>query len=720
VALFYTYSGNVYGTGSAGQTTFALTSSAGNPIPYLLPAHIHVSTSINDQQTWVELARPADWDFDAQGTSVVLTNPLPVATELRVQRITPTDEPFVDFQASSLLTAEQLNEGEEFSLYVDQELRDAVAIDLAGALIYKGTVDLTADNAPLNPANGWTLYNTGAGTVIQGGTPGWDGIVGVVVEGGEQVIFDGAQWDIAPERPEGVVVVNGTAPITVDSTDPQRPVVGITDATTSAAGAMSAADKTKLDGIDTGAQANVWDRTGTTLSPKNAGDKVGVGTSSPSQLFTINGTGGGSFTGGYTNTLARINATTNTAGQGAAIALTALATKETAWIIAAEHTSGNNGDLAFYGYPGGVGYAERLRITAAGNVGIGTTSPSDLLHIKSTAAQLKIESSSGVNNCILYTNGATDAWRVGMNLALSNGSYEIYDDVNNVSRLVVDSSGRVGIGGITSPYSGLDIGAQSMTLHNGLLDFRTADNASRNMYIACDAANAQFVSYVPSVLFSSAGNIRINAGGQERARVDSSGRLLVGTTATSNNDTRAIIQGIPSGATAYGALFLAKGDSSPADGAALGIVEFSDSSHNSAARILAARDGGTWGVSTSHPSKLVFSTTADGASNPAERIRISQNGTATFFNGVNSPEETITAGAFDLAAGNFWTCGAIVIPNPTNAVAGMSGLIRLTAAPAGWGDHFSTAPAPTVFPSIVPFYVESDTHIRLGAAVGVS
>ena len=98
---------------------------------------------------------------------------------------------------------------------------------------------------------------------------------------------------------------------------------------------------------------------------------VGLGTGSPSQLFTVNGTGGGSFTSGYTNTLARINATTNTAGQGAAIALTALATKETAWIIAAEHTSGNNGDLAFYGYPGGDSYGERLRITAAGNLGLG-------------------------------------------------------------------------------------------------------------------------------------------------------------------------------------------------------------------------------------------------------------------------------------------------------------------------------------------------------------
>ena len=86
---------------------------------------------------------------------------------------------------------------------------------------------------------------------------------------------------------------------------------------------------------------------------------------------------------------------------------------------------------------------------------------------------------------------------------------------------------------------------------------------------------------------------------------------------------------------------------------------------------------------------------------------------------MTQTERTITT-AFDLATGNFWTCGAIAIPNPTNAVAGMSGLIRLTAAPTGWGGNFSTAPTPKVFPSIVPFYVESPTKIRLGAAVGVA
>jgi hypothetical protein len=83
-----------------------------------------------------------------------------------------------------------------------------------------------------------------------------------------------------------------------------------------------------------------------------------------------------------------------------------------------------------------------------GFVGIGTASPTDKLHIgtNSGGTQLKIQSAASSNNCILHTNGTTDSWRTGMNLALTDGSYEFYDDVNNVSRMVIDSSGNVGIG----------------------------------------------------------------------------------------------------------------------------------------------------------------------------------------------------------------------------------------------------------------------------------
>ena len=53
----------------------------------------------------------------------------------------------------------------------------------------------------------------------------------------------------------GVTAVTGAAPIT--STGGTTPEIGIDNATTSADGAMSAADKTKLDGIAAGAEVNV-------------------------------------------------------------------------------------------------------------------------------------------------------------------------------------------------------------------------------------------------------------------------------------------------------------------------------------------------------------------------------------------------------------------------------------------------------------------------------
>ena len=422
MALFYTYSGNVYGTASAGQTTFALTSSAGRNIPYLLPAHIHVSTSVDDQQTWVELARPADWNFDAQGTSVVLASPLPVATELRVQRITPTDEPFVDFQASSLLTAEQLNEGEEFSLYVDQELRDAVAIDLAGALIYKGAVDLTVDSAPLGPVAGWTLYNTGAGVVIQGGTPGWDGIVGTTVEGGEQVIFSGTQWEIAPERPDGVVVVNSTAPITVNSTDPQRPVIGLPDATGATSGAMSAADKAKLDTL-----SQVWTRTGTVLSPTNAGDdvtlagKLGVGISAPSFPTHISAAKNTSqlFVG-----ITGLSSVDDYAQIGFGSGSNLYGSLRLGFDDPAGVT---NSYLSFYNNNGSSN-VERMRITSAGLVGIGTGSPSAPVTCQTSGASLAIRPILRLENTV---SGGVGGAGVG-------SSIDFYDE--HADGLLVESA----------------------------------------------------------------------------------------------------------------------------------------------------------------------------------------------------------------------------------------------------------------------------------------
>jgi hypothetical protein len=72
---------------------------------------------------------------------------------------------------------------------------------------------------------------------------------------------DSRGWQVVPRYGvAGVSTVSGTAPIV--SSGGTTPTLSITAATTSAAGSMSSADKTKLDGIATGAEVNVnadWD-----------------------------------------------------------------------------------------------------------------------------------------------------------------------------------------------------------------------------------------------------------------------------------------------------------------------------------------------------------------------------------------------------------------------------------------------------------------------------
>ena len=62
--------------------------------------------------------------------------------------------------------------------------------------------------------------------------------------------------DVATITAGSVVSINGTAPIQIDDTDPQNPIVSIDAATTALPGSMSAADKLKLDGIEAGATAS--------------------------------------------------------------------------------------------------------------------------------------------------------------------------------------------------------------------------------------------------------------------------------------------------------------------------------------------------------------------------------------------------------------------------------------------------------------------------------
>ena len=130
-----------------------------------------------------------------------------------------------------------------------------ISANLPGALVYRGTKDLTAA-PPATPVQGDVYVSTAAGTIAAG----WTGIGGSTTAAGDMVLWDGAKWDKVGSSGSGVTSVTGTAPITIAGTA-TAPDVRIAAATTTTAGSLSAADKLKLDGLVVGTTAPLMDGT---------------------------------------------------------------------------------------------------------------------------------------------------------------------------------------------------------------------------------------------------------------------------------------------------------------------------------------------------------------------------------------------------------------------------------------------------------------------------
>ena len=168
----------------------------------------------------------------------------------------------------------------------------------------------------------------------------------------------------------------------------------------------------------------------------------------------------------------------------------------------------------------------------------------------------------------------------------------------------------------------------------------------------------------------------------ERARIDSSGRLLVGTSSARSNvdyqfgsDTpkqqlevanaglgALIVQNYDSATGAAPAyLTLARAGSTAigsativADGNYLGEIDFSgsDGTDFTVAAFIRGEVDGTPGANDM-PGRLVFSTTADGASTPTERMRIKANGVINFASCPTYADDA-AAGTGGLVAGDIY------------------------------------------------------------------
>lgn len=254
----------------------------------------------------------------------------------------------------------------------------------------------------------------------------------------------------------------------------------------------------------------------------DASGRVGVNTSSPTAGLDINNTAftrGGHKINGYFNLDAGDGVLINIGTSGGANYI-----QSVNGATPAELTIDAN-PLVFRGSS----FTERMRLDSSGRLGLGTSSPGYAFDCVASsagvvAARFRGNSSGNNNTQIRFygANTATDQWAVGNAVATDDATrnFDIYDLVSNANRLRIDSSGRVGIG-TTSPGYALDVASAVAQIGNSTDAFIQYKSTAGNWHVGANSSNA-YVFYSGTY-----------GTGTERARIDSSGRLLVGTSSQS-------------------------------------------------------------------------------------------------------------------------------------------------------------------------------------------
>jgi hypothetical protein len=232
------------------------------------------------------------------------------------------------------------------------------------------------------------------------------------------------------------------------------------------------------------------------------------------------------------------------------------------------------------------------------------------------------------------------------------GTNQVAVATNGVGRLFVDSTGVITTdAGITSSRFNI-VNPNSVSTYDRLLAIRNGSLSTAFLGLGLDSFYIASASGSPMVFCtnSDGGVSGTSVPTNERLRIDSSGRLLVGTSTGSsvfdsvtpqlqvegtsyNNSSASLFANTNDANGAYLIIGKSRGtstgsstivNSNDAIGGLIFIGADGTDRNTPAAHIFAFADG-TPGANDM-PGRLVFSTTADGASSPTERMRITNGG----------------------------------------------------------------------------------------------
>lgn len=241
----------------------------------------------------------------------------------------------------------------------------------------------------------------------------------------------------------------------------------------------------------------------TTRATISTGGNVGIGTTSPNFPLDVKS--------------ATIDTVANFESGDASVAVNFVAS-DNSMQIATSGTDGllkNNGAGSLRFFNNG---SERVRITSAGNVGIGTTSPVPKLHVYQndaevdTMAGVTIEQNGTGDSALSFLLTGVKRWRLGIDN--NDGDKFKISDSTNLSasnRFTIDTSGNIGIG-----ETNIDARLHITTASSGLVNqkFESAASAAWRLgipasqtYFAFDNANDNLSA--PKVVIDSSGNVGI-------------------------------------------------------------------------------------------------------------------------------------------------------------------------------------------------------------------